>query len=182
MEIFSLLLAICSGKFTGDRWIPRIKASDAELCLFYMRPNKRFRKQSWGWWFETPSRSFWRHILRFLVIFRNPLLGELWSKLSGQIWKVPILIGFLFCTLIIRFSSSIEVCVLRNCIVPIPCCNDTVCCYCPTTFTQSGQIQVAPNSHMTFSIFFFKKCLDPDIHGRLLLRIFKWTRRGHWFS
>ena len=121
-----------------------------------MRPNKRFRKQSWGWWFETPSRSFWRHILRFLVIFRNPLLGELWSKLSGQIWKVPILIGFLFCTLIIRFSSSIEVCVLRNCIVPIPCCNDTVCCYCPTTFTQSGQIQVAPNSHMTISIVFLR--------------------------
>ena len=23
--------------------------------------NKRFSKQSWGWWFETPSRSLWRH-------------------------------------------------------------------------------------------------------------------------
>ena len=23
--------------------------------------NKRLSKQSWGWWFETPSRSFWRH-------------------------------------------------------------------------------------------------------------------------
>ena len=22
--------------------------------------NKRLSKQSWGWWFETPSRSFWR--------------------------------------------------------------------------------------------------------------------------
>ena len=22
---------------------------------------KRLRKQSWGWWFETPSRSLWRH-------------------------------------------------------------------------------------------------------------------------
>ena len=27
-----------------------------ELCL-----NKRFRKQLWGWWFETLSRPFWRH-------------------------------------------------------------------------------------------------------------------------
>ena len=26
------------------------------LCL-----NKRSSKQSWGWWFETPSRSSWRH-------------------------------------------------------------------------------------------------------------------------
>ena len=23
--------------------------------------NKRFSKQSWGWWFETPSCSLWRH-------------------------------------------------------------------------------------------------------------------------
>ena len=23
--------------------------------------NKRLRKQSWGWWFEAPSRPLWRH-------------------------------------------------------------------------------------------------------------------------
>ena len=23
--------------------------------------NKRLSKQSWGWWFDTPSRSLWRH-------------------------------------------------------------------------------------------------------------------------
>ena len=27
-----------------------------DLCL-----NKRLSKQSWGWWFETPSRPLWRH-------------------------------------------------------------------------------------------------------------------------
>ena len=27
-----------------------------DLCL-----NKRLSKHSWGWWFETPSRSLWRH-------------------------------------------------------------------------------------------------------------------------
>ena len=26
-----------------------------------IRLNKRFSKKSWGWWFETPSRSLWRH-------------------------------------------------------------------------------------------------------------------------
>ena len=26
-----------------------------------LHPNKRFSKQSWGWWFMTPSRSLWRH-------------------------------------------------------------------------------------------------------------------------
>ena len=47
------------GKFTGHRWIPHTKASDAELwCL---RSNKRLSKQSWAWWFETQSRSLWCH-------------------------------------------------------------------------------------------------------------------------
>ena len=26
-----------------------------------MRLNKELSKQSWGWWFGTPSRSLWRH-------------------------------------------------------------------------------------------------------------------------
>ena len=34
------------------------------LCFdifFDLCPNKRLRKQSWGWLFETPSGSLWRH-------------------------------------------------------------------------------------------------------------------------
>ena len=50
-------------EFTGDRWIPLTKASDAELwCFLWSVPEyKRLSKQSWDWWFETPSRSLWRH-------------------------------------------------------------------------------------------------------------------------
>ena len=29
--------------------------------FFDLRLNKRLRKQSWGWWFEMPSRSLWGH-------------------------------------------------------------------------------------------------------------------------
>ena len=47
--------------FVGHRWVPCLKASDAELCFFYLRLNKRLSKQSWGWWFETPSHPLWRH-------------------------------------------------------------------------------------------------------------------------
>ena len=31
--------------------------------------NKRLSKQSWGWWFETPSGSLWRHCDNFPFIF-----------------------------------------------------------------------------------------------------------------
>ena len=39
METFSALLAICAGNSPGPRWIPRTKASDAELwCLLSSVP------------------------------------------------------------------------------------------------------------------------------------------------
>ena len=60
-NIFRVTGHLC-GEFTGPRWIPHTKASDAELCVFFeLRPNKRLNKQWWGWWFETPSRPLWRH-------------------------------------------------------------------------------------------------------------------------
>ena len=60
-NIFRVTGHLC-GEFTGDRWIPLTKASDAELwCFLDLRPNKRLSKQLWGWWFETSSCPLWRH-------------------------------------------------------------------------------------------------------------------------
>ena len=62
METFSALLAICAenspvpGEFPTQR--PMTRNFDV---YFDLRPNKRLSKQSWGWWFETPLRPFWRH-------------------------------------------------------------------------------------------------------------------------
>ena len=55
-NIFCVTGPLC-GEFTGDRWIPITKAS----VFVDFRLIKRLSKQSWGWWFETPSRSLWRH-------------------------------------------------------------------------------------------------------------------------
>ena len=52
METFSALLALCAG------WIPSQRSVTRK---FGLPLNKRLSKQSWGWWFETPSRSLWRH-------------------------------------------------------------------------------------------------------------------------
>ena len=48
METFSALLALC---FSCHRWILRTRAVTRSFDV----------KQSCGWWFETPSRSLWRH-------------------------------------------------------------------------------------------------------------------------
>ena len=58
-SIFRVTGPLC-GEFTGDRWTPLTKASDAELwCLFHLRLNNRLSKQSRRRLFETPSRSLW---------------------------------------------------------------------------------------------------------------------------
>ena len=44
------------GEFPSQR--PVTRSFDV---FFHLRLNKRLSKQSWGWWFETPSRSLWRH-------------------------------------------------------------------------------------------------------------------------
>ena len=62
METFSALLAICAGnspvpgEFLAQR--PVTRSFDV---FFDLRVNKRLSKQSWGWWFETPWSSLWRH-------------------------------------------------------------------------------------------------------------------------
>ena len=62
METFSALLAICAGnspvtgEFPTQRPVTRSFDVYFDLC-----PNERLSKQSWGWWFETLSRSLWRH-------------------------------------------------------------------------------------------------------------------------
>ena len=60
-NIFRVTGPLC-GDFTGHRWIPLTKASDAEVDVFFgVRLNKLLSKQSRGGWFVTPSRSLWRH-------------------------------------------------------------------------------------------------------------------------
>ena len=60
MEILSALLALCG----GIHWWIRLNKGQwrgASMFFFVLRLNKRLSKQSWSWWFETPSRLLWRH-------------------------------------------------------------------------------------------------------------------------
>ena len=50
------------GEFTGHREFPTQRPVTRSFdVFFYLCLNKRLSKQSWGWWFETPSLSLWRH-------------------------------------------------------------------------------------------------------------------------
>ena len=50
------------GEFTGPGEFPTQRPVTWTFDVFFnLRLNKRLSEQSWGWWFETPSWSLWRH-------------------------------------------------------------------------------------------------------------------------
>ena len=53
-------LCVGNSPVTGEFPSQRPMTRSFEV-FFDLSPNKRLSKQSWGWWFETPSRSLWRH-------------------------------------------------------------------------------------------------------------------------
>ena len=75
----SALLAICagnspaSGEFLAQR--PVTRSFDV---FFDLRLDKRFSKQSWGWWFETLSRPLWRHCNEIWVVLVAHALNVIW--------------------------------------------------------------------------------------------------------
>ena len=62
MKTFSALLSLCAGntpvtgEFTSQRPVTRRFG-----VFFDLRLDKRLSKQWWGWWFETPPCTLWRH-------------------------------------------------------------------------------------------------------------------------
>ena len=74
LETFSALLAICAGispvttEFRSQRSVTRSFDGFFYLCL-----NKRLSRESWGWWYETPSESLWRHCDSYTDTSKNSL-------------------------------------------------------------------------------------------------------------
>ena len=62
METFSGFMAFCAGNSTVAGEFPAQRLVTRRFDVFFdLCPNKWLSKQWRRWWFETPSRSLWRH-------------------------------------------------------------------------------------------------------------------------
>ena len=60
-NIFRVTGLLC-GEFTGPGEFPTQRPVTRSFDVYFdLRLNKPLSKQPWGWWFETLSRSLWRH-------------------------------------------------------------------------------------------------------------------------
>ena len=90
-KIFRVTGPLC-GEFTGPRWIPlTTRAVTRNFDVFFdLCPNKRLSKQWWGWWFETQSRSLWRHCIGFSLVHMCRFWGLMVFFCTTAIWKLVI--------------------------------------------------------------------------------------------
>ena len=79
------------GEFTGEFHAQRPVTLSFDV-FFDLRLNKRLNKQSWGWWFETPSRPLWRHrnyktakaCLKYIIGARGKWTQMKWDGLNTE--------------------------------------------------------------------------------------------------
>ena len=68
-NIFRVTGPLC-GEFTGPGEFPAQRPMTRSFDVFFdLRLNKRLSKQPWGWWFETPAWSLWRHRNAFYTMY-----------------------------------------------------------------------------------------------------------------
>ena len=67
-NIFRVTGPLC-GEVTGPGEFPTQRPVTPSFDVFFdLRLNKRLSKQPWGWWFETPSWSLWRHCNELIML------------------------------------------------------------------------------------------------------------------
>ena len=99
----SALLAICAGISPVPGQFPSQRPVTRSFDVFFdLHLNKPLSKQSWSWWFEMPSRQFWRHcnvvtqqwhvstvrnlsFVRLSPFHSKETLAKLWGKFEKQI-------------------------------------------------------------------------------------------------
>ena len=89
MEKISALLAFCAENSPVPGEFPTQKPVTRSFEFsFDLRPNKRLSKQSWGWWYETPSSSLWCH-RNVCPIFQLCLTAGTYSHFSDTVIWLP---------------------------------------------------------------------------------------------
>ena len=99
MEIFPALLAICAGNSPVTGEFPAQRPVTRSFDFFFdLRLNKRLIKQSWGWWYETPSHPLWRHCSGYALIgastrkmLSNVYKRQTWDKENtSNVWNINV--------------------------------------------------------------------------------------------
>ena len=158
------------GEFTGDRWIPRTRPVTRSFDVFIdVRLYKRLSKQSWGWWFETPSHPIWRHC-------NDVVYYELTLRVSWKFFFVKVSISMIksvckFTHITTVLSSWYR----QNCnMIVALCCRHTFRRFEWCTYIPFCDIDFR---YHCFPIWFLSVCKELTAnHLRLSSMVWRWLK------
>ena len=88
-ETISALLAVCAGNSPAPGEFPTQRTGTRSFDVFFdLRLNKRFSKQSCGWWFKTQWRSLWRHGNVIAVPVRQKQVSRTSNCIQHCLWNI----------------------------------------------------------------------------------------------
>ena len=91
METFSALLVICAGNSPVPGEFPAQRPVTRSFDVFFdLHLNIRLSKQSWGWWFETPSSSLWLLSSHHSILTYRSVIAVLLQFLVWLTYFVPL--------------------------------------------------------------------------------------------
>ena len=194
METFSALLALCAGNSPVIGEFPTQRPVTRSFGVFFdLRLHIWLSRPSWGWWFEKPSCSLWRHC-NAIILIKQYIAGwypDYWIT-RGQSRLTPTRMFVLTQTFVERLVgfenyfpwmfgiSVIFTCCLKRCQQhTTPCVGDLSL----TPVNSPPLNKIAATSQTIFSntfswmksfVFWLK------FHRSLSLRV-QWTITQHWF-
>ena len=90
METLSALLALCAGKSPVTDEFPSQRPVTRSFNIFFALRLKTRLSKPWGYWFETPQRSLWRHCNGTSKERHDAIINEdvMTWKLFSHYWPV----------------------------------------------------------------------------------------------
>ena len=86
METFFASLDLCAGNSPVTGEFPAQRPVTRSFDVFFdLGLNKRFSKQSWGWRFEIPSRSLWRHCNDYVFLLQFSSSEQEWLAVRNRL-------------------------------------------------------------------------------------------------
>ena len=164
---FFALLAICVGNSPVPGEFPTQTPVTRSFDVFFISAlNTRLSKQSGGWWFETPSRSLWRHC------------SEVSSKMQYAFRKMQYTLSKIPCNLVKCYTRSFYWSVKRWCATVTPYGLHGVSNHQQLDCLFSSLFRLMNYANNTepypcHGVFMYRKF---DIPGTLPVRVKKWSK------
>ena len=84
-NIFCITGLLCGNSLVTGEFPAQRPVTWSFEDFFDLHLNKRLSKQQWGWWFEMPLWSWWRHCNDVFILISTPFSLTFWRRHDADV-------------------------------------------------------------------------------------------------